>query len=456
MNIPGFKDILSVFKNNLWLSMTVIIALIAIVLFIPTRLMSSKLKSKIQTQSVDVGRRVKSESERAVSGGTWKMAQIRQQEHAKDANEIAALAKRSTQRELLSYDIFLDPNISSTLVFQEFGQRYRTALEELIIRANGGDCPTEAEIERDLEDSAVNSSLRPGRSSMVGGYSPMMGGRSRSFRRYSSGMPSRDTMSRSQMMSEIEGMVVDDICEKRAKSVSVYVNPVDLCGYEFWGEDKYSVKIEDGIEDCWYFQLAYWVIEDIFDSIGSVNSSYDNVLTAPVKRVTQMSFNMGVKRPGATGNVYTGRRRKLGATRTERDDVDKPIYVLSIDEGLTESCTGRFSNEDIDVIHFNFSVVLNIQSVLPFIQGLCGAKEHKFRGFSGKEPGQTFKHNQITVLETKFRSVEDDPYSLYCYGDDVVVELDLVCEYIFNKEGYEEIKPEMVKKTLLGEETTGQ
>jgi len=461
MNIPSLKDILSVFKNNLWLSMTVIIALIAVILFIPMWLMGRKLKGEIQTKSVAIGKKVQNESENAVSSEGWINEQKRQEELAKDANEIALLAEQSTQRELLSYDIFLDPNVSSTLVFQEFGERYCAALDELLIRVNAGDCPTVAEIEKGLEDSAVNSRLRRGRSSMMGGRSSMMGGRSMSsLLRASSGMSSRSpyggSYGSSRMTGELEGMIIEEICLERAKSISVYVNPVDLCGYDFWGEDKYSVKIEDGIEDCWYFQLAYWVIEDIFNSISAVNSEYDSVLTAPVKRFTQMSFNMGVRRPGAGGGVYTGRSRMRSATRSDREDVDKPIYVLSIDEGLTQSCTGRFSNDanNIDVIHFNFSVMLNNKSILPFMQQLCSAKEHKFRGFSGKEQVQTFKHNQITILETKYRVVEDDPY--YCYGDDVVVELDLVCEYIFNKKSYEEIKPEMVKKTLLGEETADQ
>ncbi len=482
MNIPSFKDILqklSVFKNNLWLSMTVVIGLIGVLLFIPTQLMSSKLKDEIQTKSVSIGKRVQREIENAVSSEGWINEQERQQEHAKDANEIALLAERSTQRELLSYDIFLDPNISSTLVFQEFGQRYREAIDELIIRANAGDCPTEAEIERGLEDSAVNSRLRRGRSSMYGrssmsGSSPMSGrtgmsgrsgmlgrsgmsGRSGMMGPYSMGgtrASSRGILGRSMMMGELELMIIDEICRERAKSVSAYVNPIDLSGYEFWADYKLAVDPNKAVQDCWYFQLAYWVFEDIFDTIGAVNSEYDSVLTAPVKQLMRTSFTMGLRRPGAGGAVFTGRRRRKSGT--DRDDVDKPVYVLTKDDALSESCTGRVSNDanNIDVTHFNVTVVLNIKSVLPFIQELCSAKEHKFRGFTGNEPEQTFKHNQITVLETKFRSVEEDPYSLYDYGEDVVVELDLICEYIFNRKGYEEIKPEIVKKALKVEEQT--
>ncbi len=482
MNLPSFKDILqklSVFKNNLWLSMTVVIGLIGVLLFIPTQLMSSKLKDEIQTKSVSIGKRVQREIENAVSSEGWINEQERQQEHAKDANEIALLAERSTQRELLSYDIFLDPNISSTLVFQEFGQRYREAIDELIIRANAGDCPTEAEIERGLEDSAVNSRLRRGRSSMYGrssmsGSSPMSGrtgmsgrsgmlgrsgmsGRSGMMGPYSMGgtrASSRGILGRSMMMGELELMIIDEICRERAKSVSAYVNPIDLSGYEFWADYKLAVDPNKAVQDCWYFQLAYWVFEDIFDTIGAVNSEYDSVLTAPVKQLMRTSFTMGLRRPGAGGAVFTGRRRRKSGT--DRDDVDKPVYVLTKDDALSESCTGRVSNDanNIDVTHFNVTVVLNIKSVLPFIQELCSAKEHKFRGFTGNEPEQTFKHNQITVLETKFRSVEEDPYSLYDYGEDVVVELDLICEYIFNRKGYEEIKPEIVKKALKVEEQT--
>ncbi|MCH8120474.1 MAG: hypothetical protein IIC00_12190 [Planctomycetes bacterium] len=450
MNLPNFKDILqklSVFKNNLPLLLSVIIVLIGVLLLIPTQLMSSKLKAEIQTNSIAIGKKVQYETETAVSREGWIQKEERQREHAKDANEIAVLAERSTQRELLSYDIFLDPNISSTLVFQEFGQRYREAIDDLLTRANAGGCPTEAEIERGLEESAVNSSLRRGRSYRGMGSSGMPSVRP-------PGMPlrgipgSRGLPGRSRRLGELEGMIVDEICRERAKSISVYANPADLSGYDFWADYRLAVEPNEAIGDCWYFQLAYWVTADIFDTISAVNSEYDSVLTAPVKRLMLMSFNMGLRRPGA-GRRFRGRGR--GIPQTNRDEVDKPTYVLSVDDGLTISCTGRVSNDanNIDVIHFNIAVVINTKSVLPFMQQLCSAKKHKFKGFSGDELEQTFKHNQITVLETKFRSVEDEPYSLYDYGEDPVVELDLICEYIFNKKGYEEIKPETVKEAVL-------
>ena len=181
-------------------------------------------------------------------------------------------------------------------------------------------------------------------------------------------------------MGELEGMIIDEICRDRAKSLSVYAHPSDLSGYDFWADYKLAVDPNQAIQDCWYFQLAFWVIQDIFDTITSVNSDYDNVLTAPVKQLRQMSFNMGLRRPGAGGGVFTGRRRRRGsfgsrgrASSSKKEDVDKPIYVCSNDDGLAESCTGRFTtpDSDIDVIQFNVVFVVDARSIMPFLKELC-------------------------------------------------------------------------------------
>ena len=154
--MPNFKDVLqklSVFKNNLSLLVPVIIVLVSVLLFIPTQLMSSRLKKDVEQESINKGgRRIKSLETSAVSRQQYEMEAERQKAHAVDANEIANLALQSTQRELLSYDIFPapDPNGFSGLIFQEFGQQFRGGIDKLIMRVNGRDCHTDAEIERGL------------------------------------------------------------------------------------------------------------------------------------------------------------------------------------------------------------------------------------------------------------------------------------------------------------------
>ena len=454
MDIPNFKDIvqkLSVFKNNLSLLVPVIIVLVSVLLFVPTQLMSSKLRQQVEQESISKGARIVLDlQDQVVSREQYIVEAERQKAHANDANAIEALAMQNTQRQLLSYDIFPEPNGSSTLVFLEFGKHFREAIDELIVRVNGRDRPTDAELSRALENSSALSTKR--RSSAYSMESSMA---------YSVGSPrspSGGSRGMSRMYkSDIERMILEQVCKERAASISVYVNSADLSGYNYWADYKYDVLIEKAVEDCWYHQLAFWAMEDVFDTIIAMNSDHENVLTAPVKRFLRISFTMGLKRPGSGGG---GVNRGFRRTNIQKDEADKPIYVLSTTDGLTESCTGRFSDDDIDVIHFNVAVVVGTKSVLPFMQELCSAKEHKFSGYiEGLDQPKTYKHNQISILESKTVSAnpEELDHRYYSYGEDSVVELDLICEYIFNKKGYEEIIPASVKKTLGAEEqTTGQ
>ncbi|MFZ0034667.1 MAG: hypothetical protein WAK60_06745 [Sedimentisphaerales bacterium] len=405
MDISKFKDLiqkLSFLGNYSSLILPVIIMLIAVLLFIPTQLISSKLKKQIEEESISIGQRIQSLSKSAVSRNQWEVEQGYQQAYERDANQIALLAKQSSQRPLLSYKIFPEPKDTSTLIFKEFGQRFCGAIDKLITHVNALDCPTDAELQKGLQGS--NSSPR-----------------SRGGQAWSIGM---------ERLSEVDTTITNVLCREKAESASVYANTMDLSGYEFWEEYKYT-GMDTAVEDCWYWQLAYWIIEDVFDTIGAMDSGSNSVFTSPVKRLLDVNFALGDR----------GGSKKTAA---------RPHYVLSIEGALAEPPTGRFCNDDIDVVHFNVVVVVSTKAVLPFVQQLCSAKQHRFRGFSGKEQEQVFKHNQITVLESNIRSIDrkDATHNFYRYGEDAVVELDLICEYIFDKSGYDEIKPESVKKLL--------
>jgi hypothetical protein len=132
---------------------------------------------------------------------------------------------------------------------------------------------------------------------------------------------------------------------------------------------------------------------------------------------------------------------------SDKGSQERPKYVTKPEEQLTESFTGRVSKDDIDVVHFSAVLVISAKAIIPFMRELCSAKEHNFMGYTGQEPVKTFKHNQITVLESRVRPVDMMLRSSkdYRYGSDSVVQVEIVCEYIFNKNGYEAIKPEQVK-----------
>ena len=202
-----------------------------------------------------------------------------------------------------------------------------------------------------------------------------------------------------------------------------------------------------------------WMLghEERNSAIKKMNEGH-NILTAPVKRFKSISFTMGLKRPGSRRSS-TAVIRAVRGRKKEQDDqeeADRPFYIIEDRDGLTESLTARYSKDSpVDVIHFSLSVVVANKDVLWFLQELCSAKEHQFRGYpDGADTPQTFEHNQITVLEMKSGAVNEysPDHMNNRYGDDSVAVLDLICEYVFNSEGYEPIKPQVVKEKLAGTE----
>jgi hypothetical protein len=229
--------------------------------------------------------------------------------------------------------------------------------------------------------------------------------------------------------------IVEEICRARARSASVYVNPVDISGYLFWEGYKYT-NMEEAVMDCWHWQLGYWIIEDVFSTVEAMNKGLQNVYSSPVKRIVSISFR---------SPYMVSRGMRFGRSQVSQD---RPRYVIKREDLLTEPCTGRMSDNDVNVVHFSMIAVVSHDAVLPFMEELCSGKGHRFAGYNGNEPVRIYKHNQISILESKVRPVlpEGQSHKLYRYGPEAVMELELICEYIFNKKGYEPINPELAGK----------
>jgi hypothetical protein len=438
MNIPNFKNLvkkLSVIRTNSSLLLPIGIGLLAVVLFIPNQLLSGRLKQQIESGSVNKGKSV--QSIEVVPREQLEQKEKYHERYAQDANQIALLSEQTTKRELLSYEIFLDPNVRSTsaLIFEKFGQQFRGSVNRLLTEAKAGTCPTDAELDRSLQQSPTGSRTGAGaaRRSLSGTFRTMQyyGG-------YGYGKA-----------AEINRTIVEEICLERAKSASVYTLATDLSGYEFWAAYKYS-GVDEAVKDCWYWQLGYWVIEDVVNTVNSMNSGSKSVFTSPVKRLINVSFSLGDGR--RRGAYNTGFRRGS----KQADTGEKPRYVRSVEDALIVPCTQRYCDDYIDVIHFRVRAVVGVSAVLPFMKELCSARQHKFNGYFGDGPEQTFKHNQITILESTIKAVDPESQDNYRYGEDAAVELDLIGEYVFNKAGYEPIKPQAIKDELKAEVKTGK
>jgi hypothetical protein len=355
---------------------------------------------------------------------------------------------QTVMRELLSYNIFPDTNETSLVLYERFGERYRQGLEAMLDSLRAGVCPTDDEIDEALK-RAPRPSLQRG-----AGYGDAYGGAYGGEAMYGGGAAYGGAYGgtggrrSSRMMSPTHRKIANQICLDKARAAGVYASPADIAGYAYWSEWKFEDK-DKAYKDCWYWQLGYWIIEDVGTSIRGMNANAESVLDAPVKRLMSVDFKMKRARGRRRGGRGRGR-----ATRRSTDS-ENPVYATSTKDAMTTPCTGRFTNEDMDVVQFDVRLVVDASQVVPFMQELCSEKPHKFRGIYGKQPEQTFVHNQISILESSVAPLDKENYvhDMYRYGDLPVVELDLLCEYVFDKApAFEAIKPQQIKDELAGEE----
>lgn len=388
-----------------------VITLVALVIFVFVFLSQRALGKAINNESLSPHKQINSIINKVPSSSQYQEEASYQKQHAKDAGDILRLAKESTQRELASYKIFPSPKGTSSQLFVEFGNNYRAAIEDFVGQMSALDAPTDIEIQNETG----------------GGRGGISGVGRRGQRR----------------TDDKQSALVDAICRRRAQEIKVYANPSLFKWYDFW-EDYEYIGTNQALQDCWYSQVAYWVYEDVVETIARVNESSSSVLNSPVKRLCGVTFQETVG--------YRGSGRKLSSSMIVADN---PAYIVLGSAGPLKigSWTTRMCNDDIDVVHFSVAVVVDSRSVMSFMKALCSAKMHKHKtGYLEDGEERTLIHNQITILQSDIESFDrkDEMHEYYFYGDCAVVRLNLICEYIFNRRGYDEIKPGVIKE-LLGQ-----
>ena len=401
-------------KKYIALVIPVAIVIVAISIFIPAMLIGSSLESQIKKQSVSQGTKIKSLLRGDLpSSHQYEQEKLYQEQFSSEAETIAKMLDESSLRLLLDYGLFPDQQDGSRQLFLDFGKKFRNAIagpDGLVKRMKALDCPSESDFRRETERK---------------------GGASNRGR-------TRRTSSRKDSASS---SIMDAVCRKRAESITIYSSPYAFPWYDYWEEYDYSGQ-EQALEDCWYTQVAYWVYEDVVETIIAMNSGSSSVYDSPVKRFYGIGFQELVDEPDV---------RQHGGGGLS----DKPYYILADEDKVlgVGPWTGRKTGDKYDVIHFSFGVVINAKMMIPFIQELCSEKEHQYReGFAADGALKTAMHNQITVLMQEMRPLDrgSKSHEDYRYGDDGVASLFFVCEYVFDRTGYDSLKPVSIKD-LLGQ-----
>ncbi len=387
------------------------------------------LAKQIQTGSLDVSKRLDLMISQAPSSRQWQEVKKTMDQMAAEIGQIEQLARQDTQRLLLSYKIFPKPKETSHQIYSEFGDQFRAGFTEQLRSLNALDAPTEAELSKEAGPTALRGGL--------GGASP----------------PGDQSAKR----------IVDAFCEKRAQELSVYTNPKYFPWYGFW--ERYKFEGEDqAVRDCWYSQMAFWIYEDVFSTVRMLNEGSTTVYSSPVKRLAGVRFMGPIDLKKIGGSTISPAFE--GGFEGFRDE---PRYVLGAATASTSMSsreyaffdtlmaqqsvpwTNRTSNADVDVLHFHIGVVVDARSVYSFMHELCGEKAHLFRmGFTPNGKEVEYRHNSITILGSRIEPVErtEPEHANYRYGPAAVVYLQLECEYLFHRSGYDVIQPDSIKKSL--------
>jgi hypothetical protein len=423
MNISlkiSVKPVAAFLKKYAALLPSIVILLVALLLLLPLLMIGNAVK-KSMAQSVSTARQVQSALSDVPSKDKPQQVKFYMSKLEEEAALIESLALESCRRDLVTYDnvIFPKPLDSSAQVFHEFGRKYRAAIEELLTSIKALDAPSEAEIR------ARTGQASAGTRGMAGGM---------------------------RTANIAKDPMVDALCLSRAQEISVYAHPTAFAWYEFW--EKYTFAGEkQALEDCWDAQAALWIYEDIIDTIQKMNGTNSTVASSAVKRLMGVSFSGPVVTGGAQLSMYSSEmmmsgRNAAGSVR------DIPNYVTDSLPSyfVTVSPTGRTGSQEVDIVHFAVSVLVDNRFVLAFQKELCSEKAHSYRTdfLQAGARVDTARHNQITILQSDLRVVDPQAveHELYRYGKGAVMQLDLVCEYQFYRKSYEAILPAPILERL--------
>jgi hypothetical protein len=175
------------------------------------------------------------------------------------------------------------------------------------------------------------------------------------------------------------------------------------------------------LDEMWYAQVSLWIQQDVARAIAAFNKEavarvQDDVCVehVPVKRLVSLRV-LG----------YALENNKLHSFGGQGDSAP------------SESFTGRFSNEQFDVVRFDLVVVVDQRELLRLIDAIGKSNFYKCVGVAYEKVDH-----------------ERDRMEGYFYGLAPVIRVKLNFEGYMSREIFEEMKPEAVRTGLAGKPAT--
>jgi len=166
---------MSFIKKYMMLLVPAAIVLAAGVVIVLTVLTSRSLAKEIAQQSLRANDQIASLLRKPLSERQVEIEKLVQDQHAQDAKGVVGLAMQCTLRELIRYDVFPRPQGDSQQLFDEFGQDYRSAIEQLVRGMRALEAPTDIEIQEALNEGPQTQAARGAMAVPVMGAATMEG-----------------------------------------------------------------------------------------------------------------------------------------------------------------------------------------------------------------------------------------------------------------------------------------
>lgn len=265
---------------------------------------------------------------------------------------------------------------------------------------------------------------------------------------------------------------------KQAEEFGMYVENQDVLGTPDWVRDPGAPTIEQ----CWFGQLALWIQQDLTEVFNNLNHDWakqrgqePRVTNAAVKRIIQIDVSPSYyvtdikqsQNPATNMFAPPGMPGMPGMPPGPHGAGPGPGFGGELPFGqqtitaaglraqrkkglMAKSFTKRISNENADVLHFSFSVIVDSRCINELLAAL--SRKNLYTIFK-----LSLSRQDVLVDRTKFKQFntgeppfdpDRDAEEDLIYGSDPIVKLNVNVEALFLREIYAEHMPTKIKDDL--------
>ncbi|MFC1783919.1 hypothetical protein ACFL02_10115 [Planctomycetota bacterium] len=154
--------------------------------------------------------------------------------------------------------------------------------------------------------------------------------------------------------------------------------------------------------------------------------------------------------PAGLGYAAGGTGYAAGGTGYAASEPTAVTANIKIEGGMTGSKPEFFSDNLVNVVHFEIAVVIDSSEIHNFINILQSEERYTWQTQPDGGTISENRRNQMAVLQMQIDPIDiaAENQQGYYYGSASIKRLSLTCQYIFFRSGYDEVMPPAIKDLL--------